>query len=173
MAISDLEAVMPPPNTTSAIEPTAWVEVEGSLGTSLPSDYKDFIGTYGLGRVAEFLCVLTPFSDNPNVNLSVQMERKLSALRELHAAGEKAPYPLFPATGGIMPFAVTDNGDVLHWETNGPPDAWHVVVNDARSPMYEVHNSGMTTFLAGLFSPDFDSAILPRGLTPEFRSFDV
>lgn len=171
MPISDLEAVMPPPIATSVIEPTAWVEVERSLGTSLPSDYKDFIRTYGLGQVADFLCVLTPFSDNPNVNLSLQIEQQLSALRELHAAGESAPYPLFPATGGIMPFAITDNGDVLHWETNGAPDAWRVVVNDARSPMYEVYNAGMTTFLAGLFSPDFSSSILPRGLTPEFRAF--
>lgn len=171
VSIFELEAVVPPPASESPVEPSAWSEAERRIGTPLPKDYRDLVDRYGAGRFSDFLSVFTPFSGNPHADLLVQMDRQLASLRELRANGEHAPYPIFPEPGGLLPFAITDNGDVLHWATNGPPDAWRVVVNEARSPVYELHDTDMTGFIAGLLSKSRESAILPRGLAPRFSRF--
>ena len=51
--------------------------------------------------------------------------------------GERRQYVFFPEPSGMLPFAVTDNGDYLYWKTSGDPDSWDVVVAAAREPQYE------------------------------------
>lgn len=46
-----------------------WNEIELILGIKLPTDYKQFINTYGVGSVNDFLWVLNPFTQNMNLNL--------------------------------------------------------------------------------------------------------
>lgn len=120
MAIGDLVAVMPTPNVPfEASSADAWASVEARLGTSLPDDYKEFIGLYGSGRIANFLWIFNPFSSNKNLNLEQQIELQSSVLGELESYGEKNPYKSFPAPGGVLPFGITDNGDVVFWRTAG------------------------------------------------------
>ena len=129
MSIDALLAIMPPPPTPlGAIG--EWEKVEEKIGSELPADYKDFVRLYGSGRINNFIWVFSPFSERINLNLFEQVERQLSALRAVIAEGEKCPYELFPASGGLLPFGLTDNGDVLHWLTLGSANNWVVVVND-------------------------------------------
>jgi hypothetical protein len=83
----------------------------------------------------------------------------LSGLYELRLSlGAFLPYPLFPEAGGLLPVAITDNGDTIHWLTNGPPDEWTIVVQDSRAPECEAYDMAFTDFLArwiaGLISSD-------------------
>ena len=42
-------------------------------------------------------------------------------------------YDSYPASGGLLPWAYTENGDELYWLTNGHPDEWGIVVYESRS----------------------------------------
>lgn len=47
---------------------------------------------------------------------------------------ETFPDPRFPAEGGLLPFARSDNGAYFCWRAEGPPDAWTSTVIDMRRP---------------------------------------
>lgn len=138
---------MPPP--ANPVETGgSWLDVEDAIGSKLPDDFKEFIRSYGSGTIDHFLSVLNPFSSRPALNLLEQSKRQLEALRELHDDfDEKNPFELYPTLGGLLPVAITDNGDVIHWLTSGNAPEWTVVVNEARSPDYEQFECDLTTFL--------------------------
>jgi hypothetical protein len=165
MSVAALKEVTAPP-----VEPAEtgrredWRQVESTLGTALPSDYKEYIDTYGTGKLADFLLPLNPFSKNPHLNLIQQVPRRLGALRELkQQGGDRAcPYPLFPESGGLLPWGITDNGDVLYWRTEGRPDHWGTVVNESRGPEFEQFDEPMTDFVAGVLSKRIVCRIFPE-----------
>jgi hypothetical protein len=49
----------------------------------------------------------------------------------------KKPLPLFPATGGLLPFGSTQNTNYLCWRTKGRVDDWYVVMWDSSSLAYQ------------------------------------
>ena len=162
MSVEQLSDLVRPPELPPFIETSGWAPVEADLGTPLPSDYKAFVERYGPGRLGGFISAFVPTTRFPNLDLVTQAKRQLAALRELRDGGEPCPYSLFPESDGLLPFAGTDNGDILHWLTAGTPEEWSVVVNDSRSPRYELHSCGMTSFLAGVLAGERRCAIFPR-----------
>jgi hypothetical protein len=82
------------------------------------------------------------------------------------------PFPLFPDPGGALPWARSDNGDVVYWLTRGDdPDRWPVAVWFARSGRREasVVEGGAAAFLSGWIG----GGIQVDGFaTPERRTFD-
>lgn len=170
MTIDHLLAVMAPPvNPTEIPGPRAWKAVEGRLGMPLPIDYKEFIEIYGSGKIADFLWIFNPFSINENLNLEKQIENQARVLAELQLYGESIPYRLFPERGGVLPFGITDNGDVLFWLTAGAPDDWVVVVNEARAPNWELYNFSMSGFLAAVLQRQVLCGIFPK----DFPGFSI
>jgi hypothetical protein len=139
----------------------SWSQVERTLGTSLPDDYKDFIRIYGSGRIGHFMGVLNPFAKNPNMNLLEKSRELLDTLRYLRDDGEPIPYAIYPTSGGLFPVAVTDNGDVINWLTNGGAADWTIVVNESRGPDYEQFDCNLTAFLQGLLDQSLICEILP------------
>ena len=167
MAIEDLRTILPPPADPIEAGPADWDEVEGELGTPLPSDYKAYIETYGSGHVADFLWVFNPFALRDNIKLQVQVQRQLGVLAELITnSGWKLPYPLFPGPGGLLPLGMTDNGDVIHWRTAGEADDWTIVVNDTRSPDSVEHVAGLTAFLTEILRRNERCAMFPASFPP-------
>ena len=149
MTLASLYKLMPPP--ANPIETRgSWAEVEGALGTQLPEDFKGFIEHYGSGTIDHFISILNPFSIRPTLNLLEQSKRQLDTLRELHEFGEQNPFELYPAEGGLLPVAMTDNGDIIHWLTSGHRGEWTIVVNEARSPDYQQFACELTDFLTGI-----------------------
>ena len=72
--------------------------------------------------------------------------------------------PLVKSAYRDDPAFSSENGDVMHWKTEGAPDQWTVAVTDSREPVWEEFAVPMTTFLAqllsgrltcGIFPPDF------------------
>jgi hypothetical protein len=166
----DLIRILPPPRVP--VDPLSSIDLERAetkLGP-LPDDYKWFLRNYGSGRIDGFLFVLNPSSRNPHLNLLDQVSIRLDALKELATNGsEKIPYPLFPEPHGVLPFAATENGDVLFWKKNESVETWNVVVNDSRSPEWQEFSCGMVELLVKLLTSEIRCKIFP----PDFPSSAV
>jgi hypothetical protein len=172
MSVIDVAKLITPPNNPNEVpQQNEWPQIEAQLGTSLPVDYKEFISLYGTGKIDNFLWIFNPSSQNENINLTTQLHVQLSALSELHAYGEIVPYKLFPEADGIFPFGITENGDVLYWKTTGVPEAWTVLVNEARSPEWETFNMVMTEFLFKVLSRQLHPNAFPDAFPSNAPSF--
>jgi hypothetical protein len=150
-----------------------WDSVEDQLRTKLPEDYKGFIQSFGTGTINEFLCVLNPFSANQCVNLLVQIHIVLDAFQT-----SKTGFPqyyedeVYPAPGGLLPFGITDNGEILYWKTSGIPENWTIVVYESRGPKHFCYDGGMEEFLSCMLTGAITCDVLPRSLikaTPTFK----
>jgi SUKH superfamily protein len=173
MYIEQLLAVLTPPRNLFENTGAPWPIIEEEVGLRLPDDYKSFIMTYGSGRISRFLWVLNPFSANRNINLMSQVEKRLQSLRTLNRDfGERCPYSLFPVKGGLLPCAITDNGDVVYWITDGQPSYWRIVVNEARGPRYELFEDGLVSFLVRLLTRMENCAIFPKSFPDPTPSFE-
>ncbi|MEI7768003.1 MAG: SMI1/KNR4 family protein [Phycisphaerae bacterium] len=173
MQLDNLNAILPVPPSPVETHRRPWSAVEQEVGTQLPDDYKAFIEQYGSGRISEFIWVLNPFSSNQFINVCGQMVALLGALAALaRDFGVPCPYPLFPHSGGLLPFAVTDNGDVLYWVTHGDPNTWRVVVNEARGPKYEEFALNATDFLAGILTHRVNCTVFPESLQDVAARFE-
>ena len=167
---SILKIIEPPPTPSEAGDIDGWKRVEEIMKTKLPIDYKQYISTYGTGCICEFLWPLNPFSKNKYLNLMAKSEAELNSLRDLKKMDfQECPYPLFPDSGGILTWGVTDNGDVLFWLTQGEPDKWITVINESRSPVYEEFDRTMTQFISDLIRGQIRSNIIE--LKTDFKIF--
>jgi hypothetical protein len=174
MPIEDLISIMTPPQAPIESRGGTWTSVEGAIGTVLPADYKAFIENYGSGRISGFVWIFNPFSSRPGVNLANQVSVQLNALKTLaHDFGEQCPYALFPEHGGLLPLGLTDNGDVIHWLTEGEPASWKIVVNEARGPRYEKFDGDLTSFLRKILTRDSKCILLPRTFPQGTPSFEA
>lgn len=172
MAIADLTAALPAPPAPNEASSADWADVEARIGTALPADYKAFVEVYGSGRIGGFVWIFNPFSKRETINLLVQADRQREILRELAQGGEAMPFPLFPEPGGLLPFGMTDNGDVLHWRTRGSPEEWSIVVNDARSPECSEHAPDLTRFLASVVTRREQCDMFPASFPPQAPAFE-
>jgi hypothetical protein len=140
-----------------------WPKIESAIGITLPNDYKGYINTFGTGCIGGFLWVFNPFSQNENLNLLKQIQKQLDILSVLkNELGKECPYPLFPESGGLLPWGITDNGNVLFWRTIGSADDWNVVIGEGRGPEYEEFADTVTNFLRKLIVGDIESRIIPH-----------
>jgi hypothetical protein len=133
-ALDELRAIAPPPSERAPA---------GDAGRPLPADYEQLAREYGPGCFDEFVWLLAPGAQNPNLDLDRQANVRLDALSTL---GEDLPYE------PLLPFAFTDNGDVVYWHTRGDPDDWTVVVNESRGPEWHAFDGNATEFLVATLS---------------------
>lgn len=155
MAREALTGLLPPPAAPAFVVPDgAWPAVKRRIGAALPADYKWFWRLYGHGSIDGFLLVFHPLAPRRHSNLA---HHALDDPEGWALLSGQSPArfldPRFPATGGLLPFARSDNGDVLYWKTTGPAEAWTTTAIDPRHPdgRYD-HPGGMVDLLAGLLS---------------------
>ena len=167
MAIDELTELL---GAGTAGTPATWDEVEARLGKRLPADYKAFIDRYGTGSIGDFLWVLTPATENPFLNFFEKGNVMLDGYRQLRASWPREyPHTAYPEEGGLLPWAVSDNGDELYWLTEGDPDQWPTVIVSRGVP-HEEYRMPMGDFLAGLITRRIESnaiAELGASFTPE------
>jgi hypothetical protein len=161
--LARLEQLLPPPDDpVEPGRPDGWAEVEATLGTGLPSDFKAFTERYGSGTVDDFLSLFNPFAAGQDGNLLVEKDRVVAAYRQTRARfPDRLPLPPFPEPGGVLPLGRTDNGDELYWVTEGHPDDWPVALVESRATFQEVHRMPVTGFLAALAANQLTSRVLP------------
>jgi hypothetical protein len=175
ISIMDMKRILPPPQEVSD-QPTDidWARCEAEL-VQLPTDYKSFLANYGTGCIDGFIWIFSPSSKNPNLNLLIQAKKQLSALEELFRQKNEAKvYPLYPEAAGLLPFGITDNGDVLFWKTLGQAEKWSVVVGHSRSPEYEEFETGMLDFVASVLNRSIKAGAFPEDFPsslPEFKPY--
>jgi hypothetical protein len=162
MPLTILKTILAVPSNPLETTVKDWEAIEKKLGTVFPDDYKEFISCYGTGEIDEFLFVLNPVANNKYVNLFSRIDtlKQSSAVSKQMFGTDYIP-PLFPESGGYLPFAYTANGDDLYWATGGNPDEWPVVVFETRSPEKEQFNMTMASFLAGILSGNIRCGAFP------------
>lgn len=153
MSIAELKALVPPPKSpfetgTSSL----WKKLDKLLGLKLPQDYRDFVTTYGTGLFAGLYRVYNPFSAMEYMSLLTCIERDCKNARQMKKAGvfNSSSYPIYPETGGILPWGNDENGNFYYWLTKGSPTKWSVVQNSVRGDGFRVHSCTMTGFLVAI-----------------------
>lgn len=167
MVIDELVKVAPPPRYPKASgTKEQWPEVELSVGTELPPDYKDLINLYGAGGFLNSLSVATPFNDDNTLaspdNLSFYLDLLLKTYEEMHERfPEECPFPPYPQADGLFPIAGDDNANTIFWKTSGRPENWTIVIYDDDFFCWEHYDLPLTGFLYSWLSGQLqDSKIL-------------
>jgi SUKH superfamily protein len=180
MTLERLRRLVAPPSPAprGGGSPEQWRQVEAFLGLVLPQDYKALVDTFGCGQFVNFITVFTPFAHDESANLLAQPDLSLRAYQAVRAEfPEAAPYPAFPEPGGVLPWALTSNGDVLFWLTEGPSNTWPIIAVESRHGAIERHNLTTTDFLAQLLAGELPTRILPDDLNkkggPRFAPLPV
>jgi hypothetical protein len=138
-----------------------WQAVEQSLGLKLPGSYKKLIDAFGASSWRDFLHVLSPFDDRSN--LRTLGEEILEVNRELRREFPwHYPLPLFPESGGLLPWAFTDNGDTLFFITAASADNWPTMVRGPRAPEFEVTFLSPALLVYQFAAGRIQSTILPQ-----------
>jgi hypothetical protein len=149
MAIAAVKKlVLPPKQPLQVGSLDEWRLAEQKLGLGLPSDYRDFVFTYGTGLFAGFYRVYNPFATGKSMSLLPAVkdtcEWRGKTRKEFP---ERVPYPIYPESGGILPWGNDENGHDYYWLTRGSPDAWIVLSDDVRGKGFAEHTCSMTEYL--------------------------
>jgi hypothetical protein len=170
----ELLRLVPPPDQPRQFP--GWTDVEARLGTRLPHDYKWLVEHYGPGSFDDFLHVLQPSVAAEPIQLEHQAERTawtLDYLRE-GRGHEQIPYE----NSELLAFCKTDNGDTGYWlrHPTNDPDAWTVVVNEARGPRWPKFKGGAVEFLVAVLSGTHRIPVFPEDFPsdrPGFAPYDA
>jgi hypothetical protein len=149
-----LVKMVPPPKKPLAGGTAAgFRRVEATLKVRLPDDYKQLIHTYGCGQWQGFWYIMNPFSKNEWNNLLFHCRKSKPRQRCTRLDAERVmreeynsysdiygryPYPIYPESGGIIPWAWTDNGGTFFWVTSGSPEKWPTVYWPEKTPPKDI-----------------------------------
>lgn len=156
MAISDLVAVVPPPEFPDQVGSLDdLTQRERQMGVILPTDYREFAIRYGSGWFLDtYLGLKNPFVLD------------LVAAATADGYGERVfqrgivPWPQFPAVPGLLEFGSNENGHRLLFLADGDPDTWPVIVipHGAGANEFERWDLPLGTFLAKALANDIRTA---------------
>tara|TARA_R110002167_G_scaffold342940_1_gene551806 strand:- start:2041 stop:2580 length:540 start_codon:yes stop_codon:yes gene_type:complete len=147
-----LTELVPPPDAPVCTD-SDWQEVEKNLGVELPGDYKDFVSIYGSGSLQSFIHIVN-YSDS-RLSSAELISVIFSQLESYQEAGKCEEFKAFPAEGGLLPFASTDDGNYLFWKTEGKPPQWAVAAYDFTSgTIVHIPGLGMVNCLLRLVQKD-------------------
>jgi hypothetical protein len=108
------------------VRPVDWGQVRSRLGMGLPADYREFIDTYGPGRLGD-LRIMAPGAPD-DWDLFALLQRKYGQVRYLERNSAGDP-PFHPEPGGTISWGETADGWTCCWAPGeADPDAWNVVV---------------------------------------------
>src|SRR5688572_7329103 len=132
-SIFELSAVLPPP--VEPVRPAtdeSLDRAEEQLGTRLPTDYREFLKTYGSGSFYEFFFAAN-FGDPEGLRDFEGMLNILKSNLEMDRSYPDRPlhnHTAFPSENGLLPWGGSNNGDFAFWRTAGTPDEWTVLLID-------------------------------------------
>jgi hypothetical protein len=163
MIFDELKSVLPQPQHPVEVPSSMnWGEIVDVIGFALPVDYMQFVEAYGSGSINRFIYVFNPFSSSPHLNLIRQLTRVLASFRMLKEEfPDEIPFPLLYEPGGLMPWGITDNGDVFCWRTQGVSGHWSTVVVERSSGCKE-YEIPMSRFLSRSLTGSLTVSAFPR-----------
>ncbi|EOU9551259.1 SMI1/KNR4 family protein [Cronobacter dublinensis] len=161
--INKLTQILPPPASPSdSGKGKTWPLIPGSI--KFPSDYVDFINTYGSGRIADFIVIFNPFSKDENVNFFDQYNYISEDLGYLiESDSDYYKYKLYPDDNGLIPVGVTDNGDYIFWVVTSKENSnqWGTAVIPSRSPDVEYFKCNLVSLIEQILDKSLKASSLP------------
>ena len=149
-----------------------WEEVENKLEIVFPEDYKMFIDFYGEGGINEFLWILSPFSENENLNsIKKFKEMKNAYINMQNEFPEEFLYNFYNGKMGLFPWGITDNGDELFWNFKG--ETLELVIYESRYMSNISYAMGMEEFLYKLLKKEVICPIFPDDFILEKNYYEV
>ena len=128
-----------------------WEKIEQQFDIKFPLEYKAFIDKYGGGAINDFLWILSPFSENVNLNsVSVFQNMKHYEALAKEQNNYESPFDFYDGMEGLFPFALSDNGDEIFFDyKNGNIN---IEVYESREMEPVVFTSGFNKFLIDILS---------------------
>ena len=168
MAIDEIVRIIPPPvNPTYTGDEASWREFEAELPFVLPSDYRDYITTYGLGCLGDMFVVYSPFCPIKVNNFQVNCRDVRSNL--INECEEWLSEDVTESHPGLILFGHDTNGSNLHWLTVGDPDEWPIIVGGGRNWQVSRYDLAMTSLFAGVLENTVgDEDYSPNLVTKDF-----
>ncbi|GAA2411522.1 hypothetical protein GCM10010420_45570 [Streptomyces glaucosporus] len=156
--IDRLTRIVPPPGSPTGKDGSSHRQ---DLGFSLPEDYERLVEIYGGSRWDDYLYILEPGCPNSHYDM-VTWEREQSEILEEDWQFEEKPAQLRPKGSRLVPWATTDNGEVLFWLLlpGQAPEDWTVMIREARGEGWEHFRMGCVDFLVAALTGEVRSEIL-------------
>ncbi|MGA4959827.1 hypothetical protein [Streptomyces lavendulocolor] len=107
-----------------------WAAVETRIGTALPGDYKRLAEMFGHGAFDGYLQLHVPDAGFKSDDIVLHTEW-LGEWARTHRSGLWEPYEVYPAPGGLLQWASSEQADQFYWLTDDPdPDRWPILVKE-------------------------------------------
>lgn len=129
-----LEVVAPPPDGVEPLDDATWARFEGENGFRPPADYRALIDRYGAGGFGyeelgrAWLNLLNPVRMGTTLVDQSAVLRSVNAGLQRQYPATEPNWPMWPESGGFLPWAVTHDGDQAGWLTAGEPDQWTTAI---------------------------------------------
>ena len=150
----------------------AWEEIEKKIGIIFPEDYKRFIDFHGEGGINDFLWILSPFSENENLNSTEKFKVMKDAYISMQSEfPEQFSIDFYNGKTGLFPWGITDNGDELFWNYKG--DIVEIIVYESRYANNMSYIMSMEEFLCGLLSKEIVCPIFPDDFILEKNYYET
>ncbi|MTE18979.1 SMI1/KNR4 family protein [Streptomyces sp. TRM43335] len=149
-ALAALERAVPELAAHRRPEPAVidWAVLEDGLGTALPADYKRLAEWYPVFHIGDFLLVGTPVPGKEHHRLRGIRDDLDGVLQDWWEADMSVGLRPYPAPGGLLPWAYSNEGDTFLWNTVGSdPDRWRVTVASRNGGWWH-YEGGALQFLA-------------------------
>lgn len=147
-----LTQLVEPPNNPVHSEGN-WIEVENTLGMSLPSEYKQFIEIYGQG-------VFMGNRKRSGVRIDSFL-RPVSADLLAKSAGAyfygrtDIEYDIYPNNPGLLGIGSYADVNVIAWHTVGGANEWNIVYIDAETGTYELERFAIDALIVSFLELTF------------------
>ena len=132
--LAELTRLVPPSDTPFGA-PVDWAKFESENGFLPPADYRALLDTYGPGTLEPplgGLSLLQPLHpDRSFLDGNRWMRENLLGLQRRFPESTP-PWPVYPAPGGFLPFAVDDTSWTFGWMTDGFADDWTTAIDGGR-----------------------------------------
>jgi hypothetical protein len=154
MVLSELLAVVPPPLPQAAhADPARWERVEAEMGLRFPTDYKEFIDTFGAVMLPQEMWVYSPFAEPEHLNLFRQNETMLPVLKSLINDLGGYPHDFYPSSPGLLQVARSWVKDLdVFWVASRDHSNWPMFLAGRWiESEYRQYDCSFTSFLAKLY----------------------
>lgn len=146
--------------------------IREKIGITFPEDYKTFIDSHGEGGINEFLWILSPFSENENLNSIEKFKVMKDAYISMQSKfPEQFSYDFYNGIKGLFPWGITDNGDELFWNFKG--DIVELVVYESRYASNMSYIMSMEEFLYKLLKKEIVCPIFPDDFILEKNYYET
>ncbi len=148
-----------------------WGESSLEFGVSgFPSDYRQFIGTFGAGGVEDNLSVLIPRPGVQGEPLTVSRLRESDLLPGARDSWQDSWAAPRPELRDMIVWGETVGADALCWVASAAdPDKWPVAVWERQGGGWALYDCGMAEFILRVLRADFprcplsDASLWGRG----------